>query len=241
MIIGKKSSLNNGRWTLYSNGNNELYEENIAFGNIQDFIQKINSNALVFNYQGVGSSNGSISREGMKNAYRAMLSFLEDQEQGIGAKEIIGYGHSIGAAVQAEALLGYKLQNSIRYTFVKSRTFSELADVATSFSNKKFLGKLVKVLGWNMKCLKSSQQLTADEIIIQTAFYATNNLTDPKDIQDDGVINAEDSLLKKALEDPKFPREKKHFFGVIEGHNQALVSGDLEDKINELLQKPFSR
>lgn len=238
MIVGKASTLSNGRWVLASNGNNEFYEDKLdSTREFKKILTDINSNAIVFNYPGVGASSGLPNRHAMAKAYRAMLNFLEDQKNGIGAKEIIGYGHSIGAGVQGDALKIHKLKKGIRYVFIKSRTFSDLSTLV-SILMRKSLGFLVKVLGWNIDSVASSKKLQAPEIILQTANVERHEeINDSSKIIDDGIIPASASLAKVLLKDKRCPKRNKVFIGMQEGHN-----GEIEDrsflvqKIEELLK-----
>ena len=165
MIVGRASTLNNGRWVLASNGNGEFYEDTLGSHDFKQILSAVKGNAIVFNYPGVGASSGLPNRQAMAKAYRTMLNFLEDRENGIGAKEIIGYGHSIGGGVQGDALKTHKLKKDVKYVFVKSRTFSNLSTLA----HLRGLGFLVKLLGWNMDPVESSKKIQAPEIILQTA------------------------------------------------------------------------
>ena len=165
-IMGKAATLENGRWVLTSNGNGSFYENHFHDHNFKQILSKIDRNTILFNYPGVGCSPGLPNRQAMAKAYRAVLAFLEDQKNGIGAKEIIGYGHSIGGGIQGEALNSHTLKKDIKYVFIKGRTFSELASVASKTSW--LMGALVKLLGWNINTLESSKRLKAPEIILQT-------------------------------------------------------------------------
>ncbi len=237
-IMGKDSTLENGRWVLSSNGNGEFYEDKLQDRSFKSVLSKLNGNAIVFNYPGVGSSTGMPNRNAMAKAYRAMLKFLEDQEKGIGAKEIIGYGHSIGGGVQGDALLSHKLKQDVKYVFVKSRTFSDLSTTASHLTNR-LLGFLVKVFGWNMGSVESSKKLKAPEIIMQTASVLeyTDILDHSQKIMHDGVIPVEASLAKKLLDDKQSLIGKKYFMGIPEEHNDGLNDPThLVEKINEMLK-----
>lgn len=223
MIVGKEPYLGNGRWVLASNGNGEFYEDKLSFNEgFKQFLTQINGNAIVFNYPGVGASSGLPNRHAMAKAYRALLTFLEDRRKGIGAREIIGYGHSIGAGVQGDALNDHPLKRNIQYAFIKSRTFSDLTTTASSLTNP-FLGFLVRILGWNMNPAESSKKLQAPEIILQTANVPNQEeLVNSSQIVDDGIIPAHASLAKVLLDDPECPKNNKTFFGVRERHNERL-------------------
>ncbi|MBF8263832.1 MAG: hypothetical protein HW387_1497 [Parachlamydiales bacterium] len=223
MIVGKASTLNNGRWVLSSNGNGEFYEDELSYS--RDFKQiliEIKGNAIVFNYPGVGASSGLPNRQAMAKAYRAMLSFLEDQNNGIGAREIVGYGNSIGGGVQGDALKTHALKRDVKYVFVKSRTFSDLSTTASILTCRP-LGFLVKLLGWNMDSTVSSKKLQAPEIIMQTArVQKYEELHESSKIIGDGVIPANASLAKALLDDATCPKRNKLFIGMSERHNDEL-------------------
>jgi len=237
-LLGKASTLGNGRWVLSSNGNGGFYEDKLRDHSFKHILSELDGNAIVFNYPGVGSSTGMPNRNAMAKSYRAILNFLEDQEKGFGAKEVIGYGYSIGGGVQGDALRSHELKQGIKYVFVKSRTFSDLSTAASHLTNR-FLGFLVKVFGWNMGSVESSKKLKAPEIIMQTA-----NVSDyrdisgqPEKIRHDGTISAEASLAKKLLDDKQPLLGNKYFMGIPEGHSWKLNDPThLIAKINEMLK-----
>lgn len=237
MIVGKASTLNNGRWMLHSNGNGAFYEDKLKRYDFKQILSEVNSNAIVFNYPGVGASSGLPQRKTMEKAYRAMLNLLEDQNEGIGAKEIIGYGHSIGGGVQGDALRNHELKEDIKYVFVKDRTFSNLSKTASLITIKP-LGFLVKLLGWNIDSIVSSRALQAPEIIMQTAnVLDTQEIDDSSVIINDGLLPVDASLAKVLLEDSECPKHNKVFIGVPETHSVNLNDTTiLTTKINEFLE-----
>jgi hypothetical protein len=236
MIIGSKERLNNGRWILKSGGNSEYYE---TIGLNQSFIELMNktqSNLLLFNYPGVVSSTGLPNRKAMAKAYKAMLRFLEDENKGLGAKEIIGHGMSIGGGAQGEGLKDYQLKRDVKYVFVKDRTFSDVSTVASTMFRIP-LGFLAKILGWNIRSVESSKNLKAHEIIIQTASVTGMEVIhDSSKIIDDKVISAKASLAKKLLDDPTCPKKNKTFIGM-DGDHVSPISNPkfLADIINAKL------
>jgi hypothetical protein len=239
MIVGKASTLNNGRWVLASNGNSGYYEDKLS--NSYDFKQvlsKVNGNAIVFNYPGVAASSGIPNRKGMEKAYRAMLAFLEDKKQGIGAQEIIGYGHSIGGGAQGDALGKHELKKDIKYVFVKKQTFSNLQQAVSNLMARP-MGFLVKIMGWNIDSTASSKKLKVPEIIMQTAKVKDyEELKDSTKIIDDGVIYAKGSLAKNLLDDQSCPKENKTFIGMSERHNDPLEDPTfLAEKIEASLKR----
>lgn len=245
MIIGKPSTLHNKKWVLVSNGNGEFYEDQLSCSlEFKNFLSKLNGNGIVFNYPDVGSSEGWANRFAMRKAYQAVLSFLEDQKQGIAAKEIIGYGHSIGGGVQGDALRWHKLQENISYLFIKSRTFSIMSQIAAQIiavlTRNKYIGNFVQVavqgIGWDLGSVDSSKELQAPEIVLQTARVRSYEiLTDSQKIIHDGVIPAETSLAKALLDDPSCPKGNKVFVGIPERHNMPLRDlSFIVDLINSL-------
>lgn len=238
-ILGKPSTLGNGRWMLYSNGQQELYEEKLSNEKhgvkFRQILSKIEGNAIIFNYPGVGSSSGLPSKQAMTKAYLAMLKFLEDDVNGIGAKQIIGYGYSMGGAVQGEALKAHTLKEGINYVFVKDRTFSDLSKTAASWFKpnlltyliNQLLSSLVKILGWNMNTTVSSKKLEAPEIIMQTAKVENYTILENSSlITHDKIIASKASLAKALLDDKSCPKTSKTFIGMKETHNSTLISPD---------------
>jgi hypothetical protein len=237
-IVGKASTLNNGRWVLASNGNAEYYEDKLLNSfEFRRILAELKGNAIVFNYPGVGASSDLPNRQTMAKAYRLMLKLLEDQEKGIGAKEIIGYGFSIGGGVQGDALNEHKLKKEIKYVFVKSKTFDELSTTAAFLTRIQLVSFLIKIIGWNMGSVESSKKLQAPEIILQTAAVANyEELVDSSKIIDDGIIPAQASLAKTLLDDPECPKNNKVFIGIPEMHGEALRNPTfLVQKIEALL------
>lgn len=233
VVTGRASTFGNGKWVLDSNGNGEFYEDKLKKHEYKQFLADMDSNGIVFNYPGVGASSGSPNRFAMAKAYRAILSFLENE---IKAKQIVGKGFSIGGGVQGDALNGYALKESVKYVFIKIKTFSDLASAA-SYLTLPILGFFVKLLGWNMGSVESSKNLKAPEIIIQTAsVFSTQEVNDASFISGDGVIAYEASLAKALLEDDSCPRDNKTFFGVTSDHNIPIYDTKfLIKKVKEYL------
>ena len=228
------------QWVLASLGNGALYEDQLSCdGELKAILSKTQANGIVFNYPGVGASTGSPNRKAMEKAYRVVLAFLEDDKKGIGAKQIIGYGYSIGGGVQGDALKVHKLKKGIKYVFVKSKTFSNMSKLVTSLMKSRILGFLIKPIGWNMGSIESSKKLQASEITMQTANVETYELlNDSSKIKFDEVIRVEGSLAKELLEDPSCPKDNKLFIGMPEMHVESLADPSfLAQKIDELLHK----
>ncbi len=239
-IIGKISTLANGRWVLDSNGNNARFETKLFDDNcdLKKIITKIEASALVFNYPGVGSSGGFPGRKAMVKTYLAMLDFLVDPDKGIGAKEVVLYGHSMGAGIQGEALL--KVRHPEIKLCIKSRSFSDLRSVVFHTTNSRVLGFAIKFLQWNIRSIESSKEIGISEIIMQTASVEVcQELMDGNTIIHDDKIPEEASLAKALLEDND-PRAKanKIFLALPEKHNEELREESLAllaEKIRQTL------
>lgn len=159
----------------------------------------------------------------MTNAYKAILTMLEDKKHGLGAKEIIGYGFSIGGGVQGDALRTHHLKSDVKYTFVKDRTFSSFSSITSSLLHHS-VGFIVWFFGWNFSSRRSSMNLKAPEVIIQRAEVTryTDIQTKRELIVDDGIITPKASLAGRLLRDKHSTYENKSFVGVPEDHNTDL-------------------
>ncbi len=223
MLIIKPTTFNNKRWVLASCGNGEHYEDKIHDGKFGKFLSALESNAVVFNYPGVGSSTGPAERQAMVKAYKVMYRFLEDQKNGIGASQVIGYGYSIGGGVQGDFLNTDSPTNrKVKTVWVKIKSFRDIAAIA----QEKFPGGgiLSKLSGWNISSIESSRKLKHPEIIIQTAKTDRCIILDKRTnhlIIDDGLISPEASLGKSLLEDSKVIANKV-FIGVPGNHSEPF-------------------
>jgi hypothetical protein len=234
MIMVTDNSVKKDRWVLNSCGNYDCYENTLQGYDFKRILTETNSNGILFNYPGVKDSSGMPSRTAMQKAYTAMLKFLEDSEKGIGAKEIIGYGHSIGGGVQGDVLNTHELKEDIKYVFVKSRTFSDLSTTASSLMGK-WAGLLVKFFGWNINSVKSSKNLKAPEIILQTHRLVYDAKDQPQDtIINDGVIRPEASLEFALKEGKNAFQAKKIFMGIKESHNDELYNNTIKNLANHI-------
>jgi len=238
MMFGRPEKLENERWTLISGGNGEFYEV-LKFDFIQqdliNFLDHLDSNAILFNYPGVGASSGFPDQDIMVKAYVALLEVLEDDIQ---AKTIFGYGHSIGAGVQAEALSQHEFKDNIRYLFMKSRTFADFAETVGDvlFSPLDFLIRFVR---WNFETLKSSAELKYPELIFQTVkshFYQDLSKY-INDIISDPLISPPVSLAYQLLSQSSYWKYK-FFMGIPEKHNDGFPKNTtaIAEKVEEMLK-----
>jgi hypothetical protein len=229
-LIGKESTLENGRFVLRTFGNNENYK--IQDPDFDAYCDEVNANAILMDIPGVNLSTG-FSRPGIQKAYQAMLKVI-GSKKGFNANTIIGHGFSIGGVVQADGIHGHPLKGRIKHVFVKDRTLSSIATYSGGF----MLALVAKGLMWNQSALDSSRNLKAKEIIIQTANVTEDQvIEDPKLILDDRKIKAYVSLGKPLLEDGKnYP--DKVFIGTPKMHYAGFINPKfLGAQVNKLLEK----
>lgn len=198
LITGTPATLNNGRWILMSSNDNNGNKYPICS---YEFQSSLSANMLTFNFPDIKNSSGRISRQAMVKAYQAMLKFLES-DNGIKAKEIIGFGHSYGAAIQAEALSTHKLRDGIKYVFVTSRAFSSLTKVPAILKSR-INSLLVKLFGWNVDVTKFTANLKAPEVTV-----------DPFD-NNDKILSTRESRYGQVQP----PRPDTYRVCVADGHN----------------------
>lgn len=235
IMLGRPKNLKNGRWMLVSGGNGEQYEH-IADTNVRNsllsFLDALETNAILFNYPGVGASSGFVTKNDMIKAYEGLLRVLE---QDVKAKELFGYGHSIGGGVQAEALNSHQFARGIQYLFIKSRTFAKLSSTAANLLFRP-LDLLIRLIRWEFNTVASSRNLHRPEIILQTSHKFQDLTKNLGGIIGDGII-AKTVSLGEALLDEAITWKNKCFIGIPERHNEGFPtnSPQIAEKIRELL------
>lgn len=180
MIIGKPSTLDNGRWILPTLGNATEYEkyllgkrtiedeQSIKGSETYQMMTAMNSNVILFNYPGKGASEGFKERKKLAVTFDAVLKYTEEE---LAAKEVILYGHSLGSNVQKEGLKLHSLKEGIKYVAIKSRGPSSIPHATASIiedlsnpagkKNKSLqeqqkveknskLSKFLRLIGWNL-------------------------------------------------------------------------------------------
>lgn len=204
------------RWTLLSCGNREFLQN---LSNLE-LVDKLQSNAVYYNYPGVAGSTGEPSRSTIAKTSRVMLRFLEEQCQ---AKEIIWYGHSLGGGAQ-EAFADHTRKEGVQYCLIKSRTFSHLRKVVQDmFGGSRLISFLVWLFGWDMSPVASVKNSPVPQIILQTdpSYFPNGNLIP----HSDGIIT-EAASLAKAVEHDENANCNPLF--IPETHNRALTEQTIE-------------
>ncbi|ANH78359.1 CPn0927/CPn0928 family alpha/beta hydrolase fold protein [Candidatus Chlamydia sanziniae] len=159
------------RWMLFSSGNSDCTEHRIILkrhqGSIECIAAQAQANILLFNYPGVMFSQGKVTRENLVKAYRSCVRYLRDEPSGPHARELIAYGYSLGACVQAKAL-SYEVTNGsdgVRWLIVKDRAPQSLAKTARQWLGN-FGFRITKCVGWEIDVTKHSRDLHCPELFI---------------------------------------------------------------------------
>lgn len=189
-IIGHKSTIDNGKWTIHALGNGmamEMFYDDLPRKNFAN-----NSNTLLINGPSVGQSGGWPTRYQFGAGFEAGLQFLEKQ---VDATHIVMHGLSLGGGMMGEAVLNhdfsYGEKRGIKYLFVADRTFSKLSDVAANL-----VGSVVKPIfylaGAELDGVSAGMRLSSKgikQIVIQ---HKSQN-----GLGSDGVIADEISLANQ--------------------------------------------
>lgn len=130
LLIGHKSTIVNGKWTINALGQMQAFEPFIK--NIVNANQDFGSNTLLINGPSVSSSSGWPTRYQFGAGFEAGIQFLESI---VKATHIILKGHSLGAGMLSEAILQHDfsmgLKNNIKYLSICDRSFSTLSAIAS--------------------------------------------------------------------------------------------------------------
>lgn len=173
LLMGHRTTIDNGQWVLQAVGNFSFIEENAQ--DMARIYRDAGCNVLMINGPAVGRSEGRASPETMGDAQDVGLSFLETA---IGAKEITLAGHSLGGAAIAQAVLKHTFQNDIQYRIVSQATFARASHICAEFAAeifprlKAFVLKMVRWAGCEMDTVAASRKLSElgiAEIVIQAS------------------------------------------------------------------------
>ena len=237
-VLVRKDLEQRKRWLAFYCGNGHCYEEAT---HLRDMLNAFDSNGLFFNYPGVNASSGPVNKKTLKKASEAIINFLEDPN-GIGAKEIILYGFSIGGGMVSEGLRGHRLKEGIHYLAIKDRTFSSTSKMASSIGFGRLGVFVIKLLGLEFDCLRASREEKVPEMIIQRIKQKNKDSIE----EDEAIQIAWDGVIPKeaALADQLSKEEMKGkcFIGTSAFHcgplNWQKVSEEFETFIEEKWKQP---
>jgi hypothetical protein len=242
MILGKKENLEDKDkpWMIPSNGNGEKFADKLSpwSSSTLKLIDKVNANAVFFDYPSIGLSEGILPSKDMAvKTYRAIYDLVVNQ---IMAKKVICYGFSIGGGVQGEALNGLKLKDGVEHVFVKDRTFSTLANAAHGLKIKipfvrSIMALTIKAFGWNLSSCESSLNLKAKEIILHTTTRRADlSCKKAMPIIHDGVISKEASLAHFINENRELLKATKHIIAINASHCAPISSDETKTLAREI-------
>lgn len=236
VIVGKPSTLNNGKWMIVANRINEVYEEKLKPGS--DFMQlvdKLNCNAIVLNYPAVGQSapkkgwgQNSLRRDSAALSSEAALQFLEDKDKGIGAKTIISYSHLSGGWVQEDVLRVHALRPAIKYVVVRNNPIAERG------SNSSFFKYVLDFTGLDFFNVRTSNTLEIPEVILSPAKVVVS-----EELHESSKLSKNGHPLANAiLNDPSCDKTRKLIIGTPEHYEGEIHDPKfLAEKIDLLLTK----
>ncbi|NGX51222.1 MAG: hypothetical protein K1060chlam2_01084 [Chlamydiae bacterium] len=235
MVVCSEKNLGNGRFVIYSNANNQLYEGSSDM--ILNLADKLEATAVLYNYASTGRSSGRLpNREAMVASHQSMHSFVAT----LGAKEIVDIGLSIGCGVQGVSLKHYQLNKDVRYVFVKIQPFADLSMLVGEILSRP-LGFALWLLKWNYSSIDSSRALEHHEIIIQTGILENNNnsyeeIKESSKVIGDGVISKQGALATVLLDDSTCSKENKTFLIINElhGHFPKNLAGPINEQLLKL-------
>jgi len=225
MIATREQTKSSGRWLLPALGLSEIYEYQLApsreynysHGRFSQIAEQLGANILFFNYPEMGASTGQLTREALIKSHEIALHFLTHCLQ---PKEVVLYGHSTGAVVQALSLSKEPLFTDLSYVMVADRTFSEMAPVLQHLKGK-LTATVFSCFGWNVSALSWYRAPTVPTIVV-SAIKGISTTTEVASVEKadytDDTIPYEGSLVN-AL---KIPPPNTRFFGVPDQHKYPI-------------------
>jgi hypothetical protein len=184
------------RILLYCCSEAELAEGNLYNKEVLTLARKIKAHVVLWNYPGIASSTGASSRANMVDAYRKVLHVVEKK---MGAKQIVTYGHSMGASVAMEGLSRYRFNPNTYHMMVARSTLSTTAQ-GISAEYGRLAGYGVRALGWNFNNVASLAKIPGKCLVVQTAAVAgIEELERREQIVPDGAWNEPEASLGYAL------------------------------------------
>lgn len=194
ILVGRPSTLNNGRWMVFSLGIKGIYELQLAadlaghspqFRSIQKLLDATAANGVFYNYPGMGVSKGDLSVEGTKNAHEAIVRYVEDD---LHARAIIDKAHSFGTGNQALVWESHQPKEGISYVLVKEKGFVDFSDVM-SYCAGRIKGIVTSILGWGIHTIPSSDHVQIPEIHIMSVSHIVHpqRFTSMSEIDASGV------------------------------------------------------
>lgn len=147
----------NQTWVVHFNGNMQFYENSLY--NSLSTGKNLEVNLLVFNYRGVGESQGNpITTQDLIADGEACIKYL--LSKGVPEENILIDGLSLGGGVGTQVA---SLHERIR--LINLNSFSSLSQIVSVHFNSIF-GKILISLGWELDSIKAFEKIKADKLIV---------------------------------------------------------------------------
>ncbi len=150
-FIGKKCTPDS-RTILLCNGARVRYEHNqkdVLF-DVRQWLEK-GSNVFLFNYRGVGNSEGEATRDGLFLDAEAAMQYLLDEKK-VPQNKVIVHGHSVGGPVGAKIAADYGA------SYCNDRSFISLSKHAKEAHGNGIIGtiieKVIVALNWEQDTMQ---------------------------------------------------------------------------------------
>jgi hypothetical protein len=138
MYFPGKNCQNSDRTVILFNGNGVCYEQHqsrTVLFNIKTWQQQ-EWNVLVFNYRGVGSSKGRVTRDGLILDGDTAFQYIRDKMK-VPEEKILLHGHSLGAGIAGEVAALHPYTN-----YCNDRSFISLSKQVEEMFGKGRIGRL---------------------------------------------------------------------------------------------------
>lgn len=220
------------RILFYCCSENELAEGKIHDVELLSLAHKTHSHVVVWNYSGIGSSTGGGSQGELIKGCRAMLQCIER----LGFKEIISYGHGLGAAVLLSAHSQHRKKEDVLYTVVARSPFSNLSK-ALSCQYGSLMSLFVRFAGWHFDNVKILSSFPYRTLVLHTAAVKScEYLKRASQIIPDGVLEDTDAALGTTLlNHAEELGWNQQVIGFREVHNEPLSYRQIEWLAKEII------
>ena len=230
IIMVRTETAGNGQWMVVAQGRNGYYERKVTDVGLRNLLLSKNMNAFIFNYPGVGRSEGPTTRANLLENCKAAFTFVEKH---LHATSILGYGYSMGGGVISETIATLPSpEKGVTRRVLLDRTFCKLSK-ATAWIYPKpiglFLGSLVRVCGWELRTSRACKRNPHLLVVLQTTTQdSIRPIKEFEHIRHDGIIHPEATLTLRVLGSSKIPNIS--IIGISGGHNTPLTP-DIVDAI----------
>ncbi len=233
LLMGHRSTIDNGKWALQATGNREPIEHSAKI--MAHTYKVMGCNVLMVNGPSVGASEGRADETTLGDAQDIALSFLETA---VKAKKIVIAGRSLGGLATSLAIIKHSFREDVQYLVVRQMTFDRASNVCGKIVKEilgwKGFGKLVKWIvkrcGPEMDSIEASRKLSSlriKEVIVQaTKQLATDEVPAKEQFVKDKVLPAKTTLGYRLVKE-----------GVVEG-KVFLQLGEVSHMTHKAITAP---